>query len=299
MLLPELAEPPLRSALIHWIIGLSIFAQFVAAYFAFRLTRVAGWFAPGLLITLGLLAMGARRLLGWYRLDGADPEFLDLLAEALGLLVSILLLVGVSQLYPLLRNDRHHVKMLVALTNVDALTRLPNRRALDTLLESEWRRGSRYGCPLSAIMVDVDHFKAYNDTYGHTCGDAVLRQVARVIRKLARRAGDIPARFGGEEFLVVHAHTPPEIAILLAERIREEVEGLGIAHAASPTAAVVTVSLGVATVLPAVAGNPKALVDAADQALYRAKKAGRNRVEVAEPGAASGAALSELPARAP
>lgn len=273
----------LRSPLIHWVLGASILAQLVSAYLAFRLTRISGWFAPGLLIALALLGMTARRVMAWYTLDAATLNLNGLLYELLGLVISVLLLLGVSQLYPLLCSDRHHLKMLLALANVDALTQLPNRRALETLLEHEWRRGSRSTCPLSAIMVDVDHFKAYNDTYGHTQGDAVLRQVARVIRKLARRAGDIPTRYGGEEFLVIHAHTAPEQAAKLAERIREAVERLGIAHQASATAPVVTVSLGVATVKPTPEGNPKPLVDAADAALYRAKHAGRNRVEIAPP----------------
>jgi diguanylate cyclase (GGDEF)-like protein len=273
----------LRSPLMHWLLGASILAQLVAAYLAFRLTRISGWFAPGLLITLALLGMAVRRIMGWYTLDLLTLTLSGLLFELVGLVISVLLLLGVSQLYPLLCSDRHHLKMLLALANVDALTQLPNRRALDTLLEHEWRRGSRSGCPVSAIMVDVDHFKAYNDTYGHTQGDAVLRQVARVIRKLARRAGDIPTRYGGEEFLVIHAHTAPEQAAKLAERIREGVERLSIAHTASATAPVVTVSLGVATVRPSMDENPKSLVDAADAALYRAKNSGRNRVEVAPP----------------
>ncbi len=279
---PEFIELLLRSPLIHWIFAVSIVTQFVAAFLAYRVTRVSGWHTPGLLITLGLLAMGMRRILRWYELAGTIPQFLDLLSETLGVFVSVVLLMGVSQLYPLLKSNRHHLKMLVALANVDALTQLPNRRALDTLLEHEWRRGTRDHYPLSVIMVDVDHFKAFNDTYGHTHGDTVLRQIARVIRRLSRRAGDIPTRYGGEEFLIIHAHTPPELAAKLAERIRDGVERLNIPHASSPTASVVTISLGIASLNPSPEINPRQLIEAADEALYRAKKAGRNRVEVAD-----------------
>lgn len=277
---PDLLEALLRSPLIHWILGLSLLAQLAAAAMAFRLTRISGWYVPALLMTLGLLAMALRRALGWYRLVVAGPWPIDLLLEVLGLFVSVTMWVGLWWFYPLLKSDRHHLKMLMALASVDALTQLPNRRALDILLEHEWRRGARDLHPLSIIMVDVDHFKAYNDAYGHTQGDNVLRQVGRVIRRLARRAGDIPTRYGGEEFLIIHAHTPPELAARLAERIREGVERLNIPHA-SGASGVVTVSLGVATALPMAEGNPKALVDAADTALYRAKDGGRNRVVVA------------------
>lgn len=281
MISSDLIDALLRSSLIHWIFALSVITQFVAAFLAFRLTRISGWYVSALLITLGLVAMGLRRVLAWCKLGGGVPLPVDLLAEALGLFVSVTLLLGISQFYPLLMNKRHHFKMLTALANIDALTQLPNRRALDTLLEHEWRRGTRDHSPLSVIMVDVDHFKAYNDTYGHGQGDSVLRQVARVIRRLARRAGDIPTRYGGEEFLIIHAHTPPELAANLAERIREAVERLGIPHSGNPLGPVVTVSLGVASVQPTPGGNPQIVVDAADGALYRAKHSGRNRVEVA------------------
>ena len=162
----------------------------------------------------------------------------------------------------------------------DALTGLANRRAFDERLEAEWRRCQRGGQLLSIIMVDVDHFKTYNDTYGHPQGDTCLRSVASVLAGVAARTGDLVARYGGEEFVVVLPGTNSVGARVVAERIRAAIVALDMPHAASSAGKCVTVSLGVASADPAKLAAA-ALLAAADQALYAAKKLGRNRVEVA------------------
>jgi len=129
------------------------------------------------------------------------------------------------------------------------------------------------------MMIDVDHFKAYNDRYGHPEGDACLKDVAATLKRRLRRPGDLIARFGGEEFIAVLAGTSLDVALGAAERVRKGVENLNRLHAKSPTHAVVTVSVGVATLRPnAPHATPAQLISAADEALYQAKARGRNRV---------------------
>ncbi|MBM3474142.1 MAG: diguanylate cyclase [Armatimonadetes bacterium] len=157
----------------------------------------------------------------------------------------------------------------------DGLTGLANRTAFDERLDQEWRRAARAGRPVSLIMCDVDHFKAYNDHHGHLAGDACLRAVGDVVRRTLCRGGDFPARWGGEEFAVILADTDARGAASAAERLREAVEkeALPRADGKSP---VVTVSVGFATAYPAWRSAPADLQAAADEALYAAKAAGRN-----------------------
>ncbi|WP_323117945.1 GGDEF domain-containing protein [Burkholderia alba] len=169
---------------------------------------------------------------------------------------------------------------LARLAGTDSLTGLHNRRALDETLEREWRRAVRGGRPLAILFVDIDHFKRYNDAYGHQVGDEVLTRVARCIAGQASRAGDAVARYGGEEFVVVLPDTDPNGARVVAERIRLAVRLLAIAHEQSEVG-FVTVSIGVAVWEPhdgVAAPEVAAVVEAADQALYQAKASGRNRV---------------------
>ncbi|GAB3416409.1 diguanylate cyclase [Massilia agilis] len=172
----------------------------------------------------------------------------------------------------------------------DPLTLIPNRRQFDRFLEKEWQRALRSGAPLSLLMLDVDHFKLYNDTLGHAAGDACLQQVAGVLQRHAARATDLAARYGGEEFVLLFGETPAEAAARLAEAVRADVESLHISNPRSPTSNWVTVSIGVASVLPSRHASLCGLLLAADRRLYEAKRAGRNRVvatapvEVAEPG---------------
>lgn len=157
----------------------------------------------------------------------------------------------------------------------DGLTGVFNRRAFDDTLEAECARARRAERPLSLIMVDVDHFKLYNDTYGHLAGDEVLRAVTGAIAKVAGRAGDIVGRFGGEEFGILLPNTDADAAAALAERIVERVRALDIRHAADGAGVIVTISAGVSTSSGAM--RPDDLIAAADAELYRAKDSGRDR----------------------
>jgi diguanylate cyclase (GGDEF)-like protein len=169
---------------------------------------------------------------------------------------------------------------LEMLAVTDSLTSLSNRRAFDDALTAEWRRAARSGRPLSLLMLDIDHFKRFNDSFGHQAGDECLRSVAAAIRANVRQAVDTPARYGGEEFAVILPYTDEVGALGVAEKLRAAVEALGIARA-SRDKAPVTVSLGVATAHPNGQGEPALLVATADKALYAAKAAGRNRAMAA------------------
>ena len=169
-------------------------------------------------------------------------------------------------------------RRLTELTVTDALTGLSNRRHFDAALSEEWSRAARNGQTLAVFMFDVDFFKAYNDHYGHQAGDECLRNVARILKASARRAGDLVARYGGEEFVAIAVGVDLETAVDLAESMRQAVERLSMPHAVSPIGREVTISIGVAVAVPAVDSPAESLVRRADQALYRAKEAGRNRV---------------------
>lgn len=169
---------------------------------------------------------------------------------------------------------------LQALSQQDGLTGIANRRHFNAMLRREWRRARRQGQPLALALVDVDHFKPYNDSLGHQAGDRALQRVADTLAGTARRAEDLVARYGGEEFAVILPGIDEEGALVLAERLRQAVESLGLPHPASPVARVITVSLGVACQLPGCAAwaDPEELVREADTLLFAAKASGRNRV---------------------
>jgi diguanylate cyclase (GGDEF)-like protein len=166
------------------------------------------------------------------------------------------------------------------LATKDGLTGVANRRSLDDTLRLEWLRAQREATPLSFMLADVDHFKCFNDTYGHQKGDECLRAVAGMVSSKIFRPADLVARYGGEEFAIVMPGTDLEGAISVAERVREAVEALEIRHHTSETAAHVTMSIGVASTIPSQTGKPETLIAAADAALYRSKREGRNRVSV-------------------
>jgi diguanylate cyclase (GGDEF)-like protein len=181
----------------------------------------------------------------------------------------------------------------------DELTGLANRRSFDTALRTEWGRAARDGAPLGLLMADVDHFKAYNDTYGHPAGDHCLARVADAIRGGMRRPADTAARYGGEEFALILPGTDLAGAVAVAETIRSGVAGLGLEHASSPVSRRVTVSVGVASIVPDSSLTEADLLSAADQALYRAKFSGRNRVGQADAPARGAEPDGQLFAAAP
>ena len=177
---------------------------------------------------------------------------------------------------------------LQSLSYVDALTGISNRRHFDELLDQEWRRALRDDSSVCVILIDVDLFKSFNDTYGHQTGDECLKQVAVEVTGALRRGGDEAARYGGEEFGAVLSRTETAGGMVVAEDMRQRVEALQIAHKGSPFR-VVTISLGVMTTRPGPnKETPASMLAAADRALYRAKGAGRNRVVLDEgPGSGS------------
>ena len=176
-------------------------------------------------------------------------------------------------------SDHKRVETLLQeLSRRDGLTSLANRRHFDECLDREWKRALREKAPLSILMCDIDFFKNYNDTYGHQKGDDCLRAVAGVLEQDLRRPLDVVARYGGEEFILVLPGTPLPGALAVAESIRSSVEALAIPHASSSVGPVVTISFGTATAIPAPDASPSEFISAADQALYRAKSEGRNRV---------------------
>jgi diguanylate cyclase (GGDEF)-like protein len=165
-------------------------------------------------------------------------------------------------------------------SSVDGLTGVPNRRTFDTALEQEWNHGGRTGQPLALLLCDVDHFKKYNDTYGHQKGDECLKAVAGAIRDAARRKVDMVARYGGEEFAVLLPDTSPVSALLVAGRVLESVRGLRVPHEKAPGGHV-TLSIGVCATNPEAGVDSSKLVKTADKALYDAKARGRNQAVVA------------------
>lgn len=172
---------------------------------------------------------------------------------------------------------------LEQLSITDGLTGLANRRHFDATFEQEWQRAIRGGTRLAVLMLDVDHFKAYNDLYGHPAGDECLRQVATILRLQVRRSGELAARYGGEEFVVLLPGVEAHQAQHEAEQIRAGLELLSLPHQASTVSQVVTVSVGVAVASPHRGENPYSLLQAADVALYQAKAQGRNQVVISSP----------------
>ncbi len=172
---------------------------------------------------------------------------------------------------------------LEQLAGLDALTGLANRRSFDSALLREWRRLSRSKHPLCVVICDVDHFKDYNDHYGHPAGDACLRKVAQLIRESLHRPSDVAARYGGEEFAVLLPEVDIAGGVAVAERIRDAVESRSLRHETAARG-VVTLSLGVAALIPDSTHSQAKLVESADRALYAAKDRGRNRVESAAAG---------------
>ena len=175
------------------------------------------------------------------------------------------------------RSDRL-AEQMQQMSREDGLTGLANRRHFDEVLAREWLRGQRDGSALSLMFIDVDHFKRFNDQHGHQIGDDCLRKIADTLKEFARRPGDMAARYGGEEFVMIYPQTGPEALREIAEQIREAVSELGIIHQHEGRDKPVTISVGLATMLPEASSQPEQLVERADHALYQAKRQGRDRV---------------------
>ena len=194
---------------------------------------------------------------------------------------------GESLFVALLHDITHHKQSETALQRaalVDPLTRIANRRHFDAFLEKEWARAIRSGQPLSLIALDVDYFKGYNDSLGHAAGDTCLQAIAEALQAHAMRPTDLAARYGGEEFVVLLADTGADAAARLGEAARLHIERLAIPNPRGGDGGVVTVSVGVATVVPTLFDDLRAFFVTADRAMYDAKARGRNRVVTAPDG---------------
>ncbi len=176
---------------------------------------------------------------------------------------------------------------VVGLTAVDELTGLGNRRLVNSALKAEINRARRSGAYLSLIMLDVDYFKNYNDTYGHPAGDAVLQRLADLMQRATTRAGEVVARYGGEEFILVLPGADAEAAMRTAHRLKELVAEENMPHETSSVAKMITVSQGVLTLRPGVDIGPADLIQRVDTALYEAKDSGRDAIAVASENARS------------
>jgi len=188
--------------------------------------------------------------------------------------LQIAIAIQQSQLYEQVQSANRH---LAYLASHDGLTQVANRRRFDTYLQREWGRLARERAPLSLILCDIDYFKPYNDTYGHPAGDVCLVRIAQVLEQVAKRPADLVARYGGEEFAIVLPHTDERGAIQVAETIQATMAQLQIPHPASPMGDYITLSLGIASEVPAPGESVQPLIEQADQALYTAKQQGRNR----------------------
>jgi len=254
-----------------------------------------------LIVTMGAwlfdIALSALLNSGRYDLGFYAGRIYGLIAASL---VLVVLLTGNSKLYlqlaKLRESERQKVAELLQLSMIDALTGIANRRAFEEALGQEWRRMLRHGTVLSLLMIDVDYFKRFNDTYGHVAGDHCLRAVAQALAGRARRAGEMVARYGGEEFAVLLPHCSIDDARRLGELICVSVREQNIPHAGSAIAPHLTISVGAASVAevpPSAAALSRdstapisppgagVLIETADQALYQAKMSGRNRVVTA------------------
>ncbi|MFC5462171.1 diguanylate cyclase [Massilia niabensis] len=188
----------------------------------------------------------------------------------------------------LLHDITHHKQSENALQRaalLDPLTKIANRRHFDSFLEKEWQRAIRSSQPLSLIVLDVDHFKGYNDSLGHAAGDACLQQVAMALQSHALRATDLAARYGGEEFVLLFGETGHDAACTIGEAIRAHIESLNILNPRSTTSPWVTASLGISTIVPTQLDDIKEFFVSADRAMYAVKEAGRNGMRAVQTGA--------------
>ncbi|WP_166360037.1 response regulator [Pseudomonas akapageensis] len=212
------------------------------------------------------------------------PDNIELVARIRYHSRSYLTLLQRDEAYRALRVSQQQLLdtnlVLQKLMNSDGLTGLSNRRHFDEYMELEWRRAMREQAQLSLLMIDVDYFKSYNDNFGHLDGDEALRKVAEAIRESCSRPSDLPARYGGEEFVLVLPNTSHGGARLLAEKLRQTIEALQIPHVSPEPGSSLTVSIGLATMVPQVGSHCRQLISAADKGLYLAKHNGRNQVGV-------------------
>jgi two-component system cell cycle response regulator len=275
------------------------------SYLGYEPGRLAGHSLGAL-----LAAPLAQEYISWFASCAADPDGAprcgarevavrqrDGSAREMDLTVTPML-VGGEQVFIGLLHDISHRKQyestLERAALVDPLTRIANRRHFDNFFEQEWQRAVRSGEPLSLIVLDVDHFKLYNDALGHAAGDTALQTVAAVLQAHAMRPTDLAARHGGEEFVVLFGETGADAARMMAEAIRARIEALKLSNPRSPTSAWITASIGVATIVPNQLDDAAKFFIAADRAMYAAKDGGRNGVVAVDAGSSTWEALKAM-----
>jgi diguanylate cyclase (GGDEF)-like protein len=239
------------------------------------LTLLAAWFGGEQLIVepIRALARTAGRI-GRGDLD-ARPDREKLALEFAPLAAALTdMAIKLAERERELRTANRHLE---ALASIDSLSGLANRRSFDARLEAEWQRAANLKRPIALMMIDVDHFKLFNDNYGHVEGDQCLRVIGETLAASAHHKADFAARYGGEEFVLLLPDTDVGVALAIAERLRAAVATLAIGHGFAPSGHV-TISIGVAALVPSVTQDPQALIEAADAGLYAAKRNGRNRV---------------------
>jgi len=209
-----------------------------------------------------------------------NNSFFCMIANFIGMPIAYILEASMRTEYLNALEMKRANKALRKMSLFDDLTKIPNRRFFDIRLDIEFSELKKTGQPLSLIIIDVDYFKNYNDYFGHQMGDACLTAIAEKLQQISTRTGDLAARYGGEEFVVILSNASLPEARQVAEKVRQEVRELLIPHPKSLIDTVVTISLGVATVVPSRFNLATDLVRSADVALYKAKMGGRNKVEV-------------------
>ena len=239
------------------------------------LTLLAAWFGGEQLIVEPIRALartagriGRGDLEARPNRDKLAPEFTPLAAALTDMAIKL------GERERELRTANRHLE---ALASIDSLSGLANRRSFDARLDAEWQRAATLKRPIALMMIDVDHFKLFNDNYGHVEGDQCLRAIGETLAAAANHKADFAARYGGEEFVLLLPDTDLAAALAIAERLRTTVAALSIGHGFAPCG-YVTVSIGVAALTPGAAQDPQALVEAADAGLYAAKRNGRDRV---------------------
>lgn len=212
------------------------------------------------------------------------PDSIELIARIRYHSKSYLNQVQRDQAYRALRHSQQQLQeknlALQRLSNMDGLTGLSNRRYFDEYIESQWKLAIREQTPISLLMIDVDDFKLYNDTYGHLAGDEILKSVAMVMRQHFLRPTDLTARFGGEEFAVILPTTPFAPIKSMGESLRRGIEELAIPHSSSTSGDYLTVSVGGSSMVPQITDSFSSLIQVADEAMYEAKKSGKNKVVI-------------------
>nr|WP_298137022.1 GGDEF domain-containing protein [uncultured Pseudomonas sp.] len=261
------------------VIGLAHTSQPTYPYEGLLLICMAAYFLIGLRLKQAV-ACSLAILLVYVGMEWLAGVLLPrLLSNTLFLLIGNLM--GATGCYLLEFKSREHFlvsRLMRVLADHDSLTGLHNRRSFNRQFERLWRQAQREGHNLALLLCDIDHFKAYNDCYGHQAGDKVLECVGGLLRMAARRPLDMAVRLGGEEFAVLLYDSEVSQALEYAEALRESLQQLAIEHRASDTAPVVTMSIGVACLQPDDASSLSKLYEGADRALYKAKAAGRNQV---------------------